>query len=140
MTEKIQIRRMIDGDLHFILATWLKSFRASGDIPRRIRDSDFFPIYEPFLKELINKSDTHVACLADDWDVIAGFMTSEQTGLDTLIHYCFVKEAWRKMGIARLLLDNVQKSPSVYFTHWTSPIESISHKLDARYNPYRLFR
>lgn len=131
MTSKITIRPMVPEDLSFVIATWLNSFKDS-DLCRRMTKGEYFKTYEPIVKDLIGQSETLIACLADDPDVILGYIVR----YDETIHYCFVKDSWRKLGIFKMLLGNTTKG---YFTHWTSPVNSLSNKYpDFIYNPFKL--
>lgn len=57
-----------------------------------------------------------------------------------VVHFTFVKDAFRNMGIARAMLKasgiDVNK---LMFTHWTMPVDELIRKYpDITYDPYRL--
>ena len=139
MTDKITIRPMVPLDLNFILSTWLKSYKYSSDMVRRMRDEEYFKTYEPMLKEIIANSSPLIACLTAESDVILGYMIRQYQAEANCIHYCFVKESWRKLGIFKMLLKAADFQGKVYFSHWTAPVNSLTNKYpDFIYNPYRL--
>lgn len=135
MTDKIKVRPMNEGDLNFILATWLKSYKYSGDLVKRVREEIYFDTYEPIIKSILKRSQTLIACLDDDWEVIAGYMV---TVPPSLVHYVYVKEAWRSMGIAKHLCQESRLIPKPQFTHWTTPVDRMMRKLDWSYNPFAI--
>lgn len=96
----IQIRDAKPEDLPLIYSTWLLGLYHGCDWFSRIKKESFFRNYKVVIERLIPKCEVKVACLADDEDVILGYVCYRGENLD----WIFVKKAWRKMGIARMLL------------------------------------
>ncbi len=72
-----------------------------------------------------------IACLPDDEDVILGY--SILSNNFNTIHWCYVKSAWRKQGIARSLLPQYPSR----VTHLSSVGKSLMSKLPtAVFNPF----
>lgn len=138
MIDLIQIRVMKDEDLNFVISSWLKSYRYSTDI-QRVRDSEYYDTYQTLVKSMIKRSDVYVACLREDEDVLVGYLAIERKDFD-IIHYVFVKDLWRKIGVAKYLLRAAEPRSGTKFTHWTSPIESISNKYEHFiFNPFLIY-
>jgi GNAT superfamily N-acetyltransferase len=56
-----------------------------------------------------------VTCAADDPDQILGFLVHE----GPVVHYLYVKELFRRKGLATALLDSAQIPPVFFYTHRT---------------------
>lgn len=133
----ITIRPVRDTDINFILSTWLREYKQS-DICRRMRDREYFDSYEPMIKEVLARSSPLIACFSSDEDVIAGYLVREYQSDANCIHFAFTKDSLRKMGIFKSLIKEANFTGGVYFTHWTSPVNSLINKYDFIYNPWRI--
>lgn len=85
------------------------------------------------------KTKTFIAHPNDDHDTILGYLCCEISD-HPVVHYVFVKETFRKMGIARLLLKHSGVDLNkLMFTHWTFPVDELILKYpDMIYDPYKL--
>ena len=134
--DKIKIRPMTEGDFNFVISSWLKSYKYSGTAVRRMIDRVYYDAYEPIVKSLIKRSDVYIACLRSDPDAIVGYLAIERVEDHDIIHYCNIRDIWQKMGIASYLIEAAQPQNMTYFTHWTSPIQSLIHKIPYVYQPF----
>ena len=142
-TPQWNIRSAIPRDIPFIYETWLKSYKHDSAIGRCTRSGIFFENYRKVVDKILQDSNTDVACLPDDGDVILGYLVSE----DNTLHYAFVKEAFRNIGISKSLLmrrtiDGIPLVPQNNFTitHKTFYMEQIVDKYKLEFNPYVLFK
>lgn len=79
-----------------------------------------------------------MAALIEDPDVILGYIVSSKANI---VHYTFVKKDWRKFGISNKLLQALELTDTVEFTHWTDPMaEYVSKHSNFKYNPYLFFK
>lgn len=130
---KWAIRKATEQDISFIYATWLNSYRTGSQLASDTKKSIFFDNYKQVIDQILIESEVHVACLIDDLNVIIGYSVSDLG----LLHYIFVKEAFREMGVAKSLYQWIE-SPTV-FTHRTNSIEKILSKhAELIYNPFAL--
>lgn len=134
------IRKAIPKDIPFIYETWLKSYRLDSSLGRLTRSSIFFENYRTVVDKILQDSNTDIACLREDEDIILGYLVSE----DKILHYSFVKEAFRKIGIAKSLVlhrevDGILKHKDFKITHETFHVERIVDKYELEFNPYLLF-
>lgn len=104
-------------------------------IGKSVTNTVFFNEYRQILDRVLEDSTTNVACLKDDPSVILGYITFEP---GNIIHYCFIKEAFRGFKIAKSLVLSAVTDVKAKFTitHMTKNIES----LDKIYNPFILYR
>ena len=95
----VSIRPAVKEDHPFIYSSWLQSLWAGNETFKLINRALYFKKYHDIVENLITKANSVVliACLLDDPDIILGFSTSEAGRL----HYVFVKENWRNIGLAR---------------------------------------
>lgn len=116
--ELISYRDLMPADLNFIYSTWLKGLRYGNDWFSFITKEAYFTFYHRIIELILEKPNViiKVACLKEDPDVILGYSVSE--GL--VLHWVFVKSAWRKIGIAK---DLVPEFKSV--SHITAIAKSI---------------
>lgn len=135
---KIKIRQIRPEDYNFIIKTWIKSAYNGG--------TGYFERYGVFHKgmDIIIKRkyesgeiDGFVACMEDDEDLILGFAVF---GLDYCLHYIYVKEAFKKQGIARALLKHFYKSKTeIKVSHWTKDIKYIQKLYKVEYDRFKFF-
>ncbi len=131
------IREAIPSDIPFIYNSWLKSFRFGNLDSRTMRTSVFYENYREVVDNILEQSQVVVACLPDEPSVILGYMVFHKS----IIHYMFVKESFRRLGIATTLFKTHVGYGHVTYTHITNEItkhvRSIPHWT---YNPFLLYK
>lgn len=125
-------------DLNFILSTWIKGYFYGSDELSYMTESpmakrEFFIQYEPLIKSILSRPTTKikVACLSDSFDDIVGYSVEENQGNEKVLHWVFVRSEWRKIGIAKSLLNDK-------ITH-VSHLSNLGKKLNKYnwiYNPF----
>jgi len=129
---------MRDTDLNFVLNSWLKTFKYSGQSVKRVRDSLYYEFYEPLVKRLVAASDVYIACLRDDEDVVVGYLAIERRDDFDVIHFMAVKQPFQRMGVGHFLLRAAEPRQRTFFTHWTEPCNSLVNKFPFTFNPFLL--
>lgn len=128
-------------DTDFIYSTWIKSFRLSA-LGRGVPS----PLYEMGQRSRINRILNHpltevwIACDPQAQELIYGYLV---IGGENIIHYLYVKNAYRKQGIGSELLSS-WFDRDAQFTHkgkdiWIEAL--MRNKREFRgfiYNPYLL--
>lgn len=136
----VNIRTWNKSDLNFILSTWLRSFRHSSPMTKHLGSDIYYAFHEKVLKHTLAKSNTTVliATPENDPEVILGYMVVELT-TDPIIHFTYVKKAFRRFGIAKSLLAAAELDGTIQITHWTFDCEWIIKKYPQMvYNLYRM--
>lgn len=141
--DSIRFRPYIQSnDQAFVFSTWLKNYRHSSYFAKRIRSSIFFPGHQKVLELLFEKPTLRVvvATPIDDDQTILGYLAAEFHHTKPVIHFIFIKDAFRNMGIAKALVNFVKIDLNeVQFTHWTIPVDDYIRKYpNMLYNPYCL--
>jgi hypothetical protein len=135
MTTEFNIRKATGQDLPFIYSTWLNSFKHSSNIGKSCRSTIFFEEYRQIIDNILAQSEVRVACHHEVPDVIFGYAVYDPE----CIHYAFTKESFRKLGIAKKLLEPVMGTitPAKFHTHETFTIKGWP--LKTSYNPFVLY-
>ena len=134
-----KIRSAQGSDLAFIFDTFLKSYKMSSPVGRACRNGIFFDNYRLVLDDILENAKTYVACLPDEPTVIFGYLIADKA----TIHYVFVKEAFRNLGIDKALYNEalIEADPMfgfLYTTHKTNYSDKIE-SFKVPYNPFRLY-
>lgn len=131
------IREAKGSDLNFIYDTWLKSYRNSV-LASQCGDAVFFSHYRFVIDKLLHDCKPLIACLPNDEDVILGYLVAQAP--DT-IHYLFVKEAFRQLGIGNALIthQNLSSDP-LTLTHISPFCKYIARHKHVYYNPFKLYQ
>ena len=124
----VEFRAEVEADRPLIYATWLKGLRHANDHFELIQNTAYFKHQHALISSILDNFDTTVkiACLKEDPSVILGYCVFN----GPVLHWVFVKKAWRKIGLARDLVpkdikivthvtkvgrDLLQKSPGIEF-------------------------
>lgn len=128
------VRDMVPGDKSFILSTFLKGLRFGNDLFKEIQSEAYFSNYQKIIEGLISmpSAEVKVACLSEDPDVILGYSIHSKDG--TKVHWTFVKNSWRNIGICAALVPKNIKSVS----HLTKTGLSLIRKKGINFNPFDL--
>jgi GNAT superfamily N-acetyltransferase len=130
------------GDEAFVLSTWIKSYRNCGSV-RAVPT----PIYNigqrGRIMKLLREQETYILVASDieTPELIYGYVVCKSPNT---IHYLYVKNAYRNMGIGKALLQHLDWNEPIFYTH-RSPEIFIERKLKDDenlktlvYNPYLL--
>jgi GNAT superfamily N-acetyltransferase len=129
------IRNVRGEDIPFIYSSWLESYASTWDVKK----STFMKEYRYVIDEFLGNSHVLVACKKDEHDVVFGYLVADFVA--PIIHYCYVKEVFRKQGIAKSLFK-LKVTPTFTITHRTSIAKKILNReafKDVTYNPFLLF-
>ena len=119
-------------DLNFIYATMLNSLYYGCPFYSAIDKKSFFYHYQQVIKQMLLKRSISliVACLDDEPDIILGWVAHEPT----IVHFVYVKNAWRKQGIATQLLKGC--SQLSFVTHITALGDNIRKEKGLKFDPF----
>jgi hypothetical protein len=127
-TPPIRLRTYEDGDLPFILNSWLRSYRRSvSDVPGWF----YWSRQKALILALLERSYTVVACDPDDPDVVYGFAVVESDGHTFhALHWAHVKHGLRGAGVARAMLRalGIFENSDITLTHWTPAGERAARR------------
>ncbi len=125
------IRDAVADDLNFIYATWLRGLYYASAFYSAIEKDVFFKEYESVIKRILAKEGVvvKVSCLKEAPDVVLGYAIFEP---QRALHYVFVKQVWRRQGLAKELVPN----DLINVTHLTELGQLIAKKKNLKLNPW----
>lgn len=134
----VKLRPYQPTDENFILNSWLKIYymsRSSGPIPQDM----FAPTYRPIIRRLLTgrpEVDTTVAVTTEDDDQILGYIVHEQSMRGAVIFWCYVKQSFRRMGVATKLLNHAVGDDEYFSFVFNAPgIRYLTKHKKATYSP-----
>lgn len=129
----VEIRPVLEADLPFIFKSWLVSYQLSP-FARNIPRKAYFDFHHRVIERILARGKVTIAHPPGDPDTILGFLVKEQG----ILHYCYIKFAFRKYRIATALLADVDPNHCQY-THYTRDADYLLSKWQRlTYNPYLL--
>ena len=114
------LRPSVDGDLHFVLDSWLRSLLADspwqykagvrGSHPRqhfRISGPTHRTGADKFLKSILPK--INVACITNltDLDHVLSWVASHEFEGETVLDFMYVKNSFRRFGLGGAMLEHL---------------------------------
>lgn len=129
MSDQVTLRPMRANDEPYVYSNWLNSYRQSKRA-REFPNDVYFAGQKRLVEITLAHSITKMACASDDESLIYGFICCA-TGV---LHYVYVKHAFRGFGIARLMLGELTDKPLDY----SHDVPAFVSKLPkgSRYNPW----
>lgn len=108
-----------ESEINFIVQTWLRTHKKHSHFFKDVPDSRFFLHRDLVVKALLVRAQVRVAALPDSDVTILGWICWETLSDETLLHYIYVKDAFRNSGVGRSLLATVPPG-KVVVTHRTN--------------------
>lgn len=138
--EDIILRDGLPSDRNFIYKTILQHYRHASPHTKDIPDNVFYDCHHLLISKVMRQSGNivRVAALKDDPEVLFGFLWGNVD--PETIHYVYVKKAFRRMGMAKMLYKSLfSMADDVYITHWTKEVNQLYDKHEGLvFNPYLL--
>ena len=137
--EQITFRQPIEADLPFIFSSWLKSFRNSN-LAKNVSNDVYYKQHHIIIEDILKTSTILLACDKANVENIYGYIVAAKLDNVFTVHYVYVKQTYRRMGLASLLLGAFErdKHEPGYYTHDTYMANVLSKKYRLEYNPYLL--
>jgi len=135
----ILYRPLAEEDRSFIYSSWLKSYR-NGTGCRNVDNSIYFFNHHKVVESLLQRAKTIVCCNSDDPKVIYGYVVYEEVEGSFVLHYVYVKNIYRKLGLAKKMLAETKHDFNVLgcYTHQTGVGIAKEEKYNLLYHPYLL--
>ena len=129
--DEVVLRQATPDDNAFIYATMLRSLAHSSPTFEHVNTSAFYKNYAKVVQHILRKpgTETWVACLQSEPECILGYAIHEAD----VLHFAFVKKAWRGQGIGRQLITLV---PVTVCTHITNIGLALAKKHSWDFNPF----
>lgn len=140
----IALRPATEEDMPFFFSATLQSHFYSSPSCLNLLPSIYYPEHKKALQRLLERDAIFltIACLKEDPDVILGFALTEPR--ENVLHYMYVKRAFRRFGVARELMAALGiELRRAHVSHWTDDMADIQRTKrypELTYNPYLLAR
>ena len=136
----ILFRPLAYEDKAFVFNSWLKSFR-NGFFCKNVDNTIYFLNHHKIVDSCTLKGKTIVCCNADDPKIIYGYVCYEEIEGQFVLHYVYVKNIYRKLGLAKQLLQRTGHDFNVLgcYTHQTIVGVQKEEQYNLVYHPYLLF-
>ncbi len=134
MDSDVTIREKNAVDDNFILHSWCESYRYNivfGAIPKNI----YFKHYRKFSVKILSISNCFVACNPDDSNQIYGFCVYRYKEDMPIISYVFIKHAFRRFGIATMLVNKLVGNSKI-ITHFMPSFERRFRRAGLVFDPF----
>lgn len=131
-------------DLNFITNSWLKSNRSST-FAYYIDREDYYRIHENLVKIILERSLATIICDPEDHSHVYGYAVYELNNDVLVLHYLYIKYAYRNFGLAKSCLKAVYPKfgeKDIFLTHIDKVFKNNScfiknrDKYKLHYNPY----
>ena len=135
---KIQFRLACPEDESFIFNSWLKSYRDSDSV-KHITNTVYFKRHHEKIEKLLKTSSVVCAVNPDDPRQIFGYVVFQIIDEVVCVHYIYVKQPYRGLGIARSIMRAIKPDlgqSAFVFTHLTKTGKSLYSKFMGLYDPY----
>ncbi len=136
----IRLRPGTEADAPFIFNSWLKCNRHSR-FALQMQNEVYFTQHHKLIEGLLRHCSVVIACNPNDIAQIYGYAVGEKIDGHSVIHFIYVKESYRKLGIALTLLQSVgyELGLPYFFTQKTHGAEKYEKRFPMIYNPYLSF-
>lgn len=137
----VALRDATESDAPYVFATWLKSQRRQGD-RAEMRNRVYFENEKRRVGGLLARSVVTMAVNPADATHIYGYLCRSVLSDDlALVHFLFVKPAYRKLGVARILMAHAFPKlgrEEIAITTVSPDVVRLKAKWRLVYNPYLL--
>ncbi len=128
----VSVRVGTPEDLNFVFATWLRNYRHGSQFAKKISNDVFYRWHHKVIERIIERgAQIRIVHPAGDPGTILGYSCIELFEERPLVHFIYIKKAWRGMGLAKKLIWETEG----YFSHMTDHLDLNRHP-SFHYNPY----
>lgn len=120
------------GDRDFILASWLRSYRLSETV-KGVDKSLYYSGQNKLASRILAGSEVKILAASEDPKTIVAWMCYRFP----VIHYIYVKQDFRRMGLASRLLGDPQKWAA--YTHKSLLSSKIQLPKTWKFDPYTIW-
>ena len=139
--DAIEIHAGTEIHVPFVLSSWLKTYKYSSPFARRIRNEIYYKRHHAIATAILNRASTkvYIATPKGEPDVYLGYLVIERSAF-AVIHFCYVKTSFRRLGIMSALLKAARIVPEgSRYTHRTYDVDWLDDKYPGLiHDPYLL--
>lgn len=128
-----------EDDFAFLHSSWAESYYAGSQAKQTLSPEEFHSFHRPIRERFFQKpTATVIVCSPEDdpW-LITGWIGVEVIPSAIIIQYLYVKDAFKRRGIATDLIKRAVPSRPVIFTHLTERAARILAKNQQLFHDFR---
>jgi hypothetical protein len=130
------IREVTNDDLPFVYSTWLRSYRYNSQFARKLTNKVYYEWHHKAIERILARGATcSIICDEHDRNVVFGYLVWELAGPHAIIHFAYVKKAFRNLGLMNQLLQASGKTFNM-FSHYTEFCDEYAKRHELVYCPY----
>lgn len=111
------IRDANSKDLAFITSSWSQSYYPQSNLSF----DDYKHFQNILMKTILKDSYNLIACDDTDQDVIFGWICHTEYLNEPVVHYLYVKAIYRRLGVAKALMNEVMGNDKEYYYYTHNP-------------------
>ena len=135
----ILIRDYVPSDEDFIFDSWLNNYQATSYFAKRMRKQTFMKFHPIIANAIVRRPETVIKIAGDADFTIFGYIVAELIPGAPVVHYCYVRPEFQKLGIARMMFDALGIKGAFEVSHWTPVLNEIHFKHRIfDFNPYKM--
>jgi len=141
-------RQALPGDLPFVYNSWLKGYRDRSRWAQSIPSQIYFSNHKKVIEKVLHNPGARIllAVSPECAEQIFGYLVYQETPQNiTMLHYLYVKQPYRGIGLAGTLVNMVSKLtahdktvPMIATHNFDTGWEAMSEKWNLVFNPYVL--
>ncbi len=114
-------------DMAFVIDAWKKSYEGAPAV--RGADREHYRVeMTRAIRRLCDRAEIRIATAPDDDDHLLGFAAFVTTDDGAELHYVYVKQDFRKMGIARALLADLKVTAYTFLSNTARPPKGWAYR------------
>lgn len=140
MNLPIVIRPAFPEEHNFIYSSWIKSGYRSRPLETVAKEIYTLNQHD-IITSLLSRCEVLVAHQYQAPENLFGYIICQKVDNVFVLHYAYVKQTFRKLGVFAGLLRAAKFYPHLsagFYTHSTKAMSHIEHKFNLIYNPYLL--
>lgn len=133
------LRSFKDTDRDFVTRSLLMSFMHGSKEVQKINRDSYMNAHNTTINKLLDRCECLLICDLEDQDLIYGFVLYENGEQFDVLHYIYIRKAFRKNRLAAELLSKVFKKRNLAISHITDEFKPARLKRlweKVIYDPY----
>lgn len=134
----LSFRTHTEEDLPFLHSSWGSSYYDGTQAKKYLNPDEFHAYHRPIRERFFERRTKHITiCTPDDdaWHIL-GWAATEQRANCQILHYLYVKSAFKCQGIAEALLKRACPKGPILFTHLTDRAARIMAKKHSEFEGF----
>ena len=136
----VVLREATPADMPFVLHSYLKSYR-EAPLNKMINTKEYYKVHGDWVNSCILEPFSRIvlAVNPESPDQIYGYVWYFDLGDRKFVNWLYIKQPFRRFGVASLLLNQFKGVAGTYYTHFNDNW-ALFRSYNARYLPWYYFK